>query len=262
VAPLPIAGPEYRPHRVRLVRWFCAIAAGSLFRVRVEGRERLATSPAIYCLNHLCWVDPLILLATLPARPKFAMFGPKEEDMSTGGRNRLITWAGFGIPYRPAKTDMIDTTRRVQGVLDDGWIIVIFGEGRIHRGERELMPLADGTAYFALRARVPIIPIAINGTSWLGFGRTIRIRVGEPIEPAGRATRETVDDLTARTSEALLRMVADFPDRRPPGRLGRWLTELFNDWPEGARPELGGGDAAGTALADRVVQQEAEQGAG
>ena len=262
VAPPLTAGPVYRPTRVRLVRWFCMLAAGVLFRVRVEGREHLATGPAIYCLNHLCWVDPLIVLATLPARPRFAMFGPKEEDMAVGGRNRLIVWAGFGIPYRPAKTDMIETTRRVQGVLDDGWIIVIFGEGRIHRGERELMPLADGTAYFALRARVPIIPIAINGTSWLGFGRTIRLRVGEPIEPVGRATRETVDDLTRRTSDALLQMVADAPDRPPPGRLGRWLTELFNDWPEGARPEIGEGDAAGTSLADRIAHGEGDQGAG
>ena len=40
-------------------------------------------------------------------------------------------------------------------------------------------------------------------------------------------------------------MVADFPDPPPPGRFGRWLTELFNDWPEGARPALGEGDARG-----------------
>ena len=57
------------------------------------------------------------------------------------------------IPYKPAKSDMIDTTRRVQRVLDAGWAIAIAGEGRIHRGERELLPLAEGTAYFALRCR-------------------------------------------------------------------------------------------------------------
>jgi 1-acyl-sn-glycerol-3-phosphate acyltransferase len=231
---------------VALIRAACAVVIRSLVRVRVEGRERFARGPAIYVFNHLNWTDPLMLLATLPARPKFAMFGPKEEDMSRGGRNRLIVWAGFGIPYRPAKTDMIETTRRVQRVLEDGWIILIAGEGRIHRGERELLPLADGTAYFALRAGVPIVPIAINGTSWLGFGRRIRIRVGEAIPAEGRATRESVDDLTARTANALRRMVADFPDPQPPGRFWRWLTELFNEWPEGRRPDLGEGDGAGT----------------
>ena len=30
-------------------------------------------------------------------------------------------------------------------------------------------------------------------------------------------------------------MVADAPEVPPPGRVGRWLTERFNDWPEGSR---------------------------
>jgi 1-acyl-sn-glycerol-3-phosphate acyltransferase len=240
----PLPGPVHRPTRVRLARGFCSVVVRALFRLRIEGRERWATGPAIYCFNHLNWTDPIVLLAVLPVSPRYAMFGPKEEDMTKGARNRLIAWCGFGIPYRPAKTDLIETTRRVTRVLDDGWVIVIAGEGRIHRGERELMPLADGTAYFALRAGVPIIPIALNGTSWLGFRRLIRVRVGQPLAGEGRPTKEAVADLTARTSDALLAMVADFPDPAEPGRFGRWLTELFNDWPEGARPALGGGDAA------------------
>jgi 1-acyl-sn-glycerol-3-phosphate acyltransferase len=230
------------------MRAFLKLVTGVLFDIRVEGRQHLAKGPAIYCANHLNWTDPLVLLAVMPGRPKLAMFGPKEADMTRGARNRLITWAGFGIPYRPEKTDLLETTRRVQQVLRQGWVMLIMGEGRIHRGERELAPLADGTAYFALRTGVPIIPIAVNGTSWLGFRRRIRIRVGAPILAEGRATRETVDALTAHTADALLHLVADFPDPGRPGPFGRWLTEVFNDWPEGTRPELGEGDAAGTAL--------------
>jgi 1-acyl-sn-glycerol-3-phosphate acyltransferase len=245
------AGPVHRPFRFGVLRLSIRIIVRLLFRVRLEGADRLPDGPAMYCSNHLNWTDPLILLAVLPSRPKFAMFGPKEADMTKGGRNRLIAWAGFGIPYRPEKTDLLETTRRVQGVLADGWVIVIFGEGRIHRGERELLPLAEGTAFFALRGRVPIVPIAINGTSWLGFRRTIRVRVGEPIRPEGRASRESVAALTRQTEEALLGLVADAPDRPQPGTLGRWLTEVFNDWPEGRRPALGQGDAARSDVASR-----------
>ena len=127
-------------------------------------------------------------------------------------------------------------------------MIVVPGEGRIHRGEHELLRLADGTAYFALRSGVPIIPLAVNGTSWLGFRRRVRVRVGEPLYDGGHPTREAVAALTARTERALLSMTADFPDPPPPGRFGQWLTELFNDWPEGARPPLGEGDGAAAAL--------------
>jgi len=235
------------------VRFAFRVVVRLLLRVHIEGREHLASGAAIYCSNHLNWTDPLIMLAVLPGSPKFAMFGPKEADMAKGARNRLIVWAGFGIPYRPAKTDMLETARRVQRVIEDGWVIFIFGEGRIHRGERELLPLADGTAFFALRGGVPIVPIAINGTSWLGFRRTIRVRIGAPIPAQGRATREAISALTARTDEAIRSLVADFPDRTRPGPFGRWLTELFNDWPEGSRPAAGEGDAAGT---DRVGPRE------
>ena len=139
-APAPLLpAPRYRRFRVALLRWACRIVIGGLLRIRLEGRQRLAAGPAIYCFNHLNWVDPLVLMAVLPVKPHYAMFGPKEADMQHGGRNRLIAWSGFGIPYRPAKTDLLETTRRVTRVLDDGWVILIAGEGRIHRGERELL---------------------------------------------------------------------------------------------------------------------------
>ena len=120
---------------------------------------------------------------------------------------------------------------------------MIAGEGRIHRGERELLPLADGPAYFALRAGVPIIPLAINGTSWLGFRRPIRIRVGEPLVargPADAGGRRGADGPDRRRPAGDGRGLSPIPTQ--PGRFGRWLTEVFNDWPEGARPALGEGD--------------------
>ena len=243
VTPL-LPAPEYRRFRVALLRLACRIVVGGLLGVRVEHRDRFAAGPAIYCFNHLNWVDPLVLMAALPRMPRYAMFGPKEADMARGGRNRLIAWARFGIPYRPEKTDLLETTRRVTGVLADGWVVLIAGEGRIHRGEHELLPLADGTAYFALRAGVPVIPLAINGTSWLAFRRGVRVRVGQAIPTGGRPTSESVEALTAQISAALLAMTADFPDPPEPGPRWRHLTEWFNDWPEGARPALGEGDGA------------------
>jgi hypothetical protein len=59
--------------------------------------------------------------------------------------------------------------------------------------------------------------------------------VGEPLVPAGRPDREAIEDLTGRTWRALHAMVRGVPDVAEPGRFGRWLTERFNDWPEGSR---------------------------
>ncbi len=239
--------PEYRAFRVRLLRLACRVVIGGLLRIRVERPDRWSRGPAIYCFNHLNWIDPLVLVAVLPDRPRYTMFGPQEADMTVGARNRLVAWAGFGIPYRPARTDLVATTRRVGTVLDRGWVVAIAGEGRIHRGEHELTPLAEGPAYFALRSRVPVVPIAINGTSWLAFRRGVRVRVGQPISPTERPTRASTARLTGQIETALLAMTADFPDPPRPGRCWQRLTEWFNDWPEGARPELGHGDGAAYA---------------
>ena len=261
VAPRPaIAGRPFGPHgtdglhpfRRTLRTWISRLASWlvvrAYLRLQLDGRPRLPRTPAIYCFNHLNWADPFVLMAVLPMRPRLTFFGPKEEDMSVGGRNRLMTWTGATIPYRPGKNDLILAARRVHAVIAAGGVVAISGEGRIQPFESRLGPLNEGAAYFALREQVPVVPIAIHGTSWLGFGRRIRVVIGEPLAAAGRPTRENVDALTARCWAALYELVQDEPERARPGPIGRWMTEQFNDWPEG--------DRAAAETASRVAVAE------
>ena len=160
--------------------------------------------------------------------------------MSSGGRNRVMKWTGTAIPFKPGKNDLIEATRKVGAIFEAGSVVAIAGEGRIHAGETVLLPLNDGAAFFALRSGVPLVPVAINGTSWLAYGRRIRIRVGQPIPTTGRPTRDAVAELGARAWEALHALTVDYPDPVPPtpGSLWYRLTEAFNEWPEGGRPDL------------------------
>ena len=249
----PTAGPVYRPARVRLVRGVCRLVVRTLFRLRVEGRERFATGPAIYCVNHLNWADPIVLLAALPAAA-----APRDVRAPGGrhvdGRPQPADHLGRVRDPVPAGQDR-PAARSPAGcerALGDGWVIVIMGEGRIHRGERELMPLADGTAFFALRAGVPDHPDRDQ--------RHELARVPAHDPGPRRASRSTAR--AAQRSEAVAAMTERVAaalrghdgrrtrTRRSPGRFGRWLTECFNDWPEGARPELGRGDAAAGRAGD------------
>jgi 1-acyl-sn-glycerol-3-phosphate acyltransferase len=234
--PGPAVHPIRRTIRSVLARLIAKAIVYAIFRVRVEGRDRIPAGQYLLCFSHVNWVDPFVLMAVLPWRPRLYFFGPKEEDMSEGGRNRLMSWTGNTVPYRPGKNDLLDATRRVQTVFAAGGVLAIAGEGRIHAREDEVLPISEGAAYFALRARVPIVPVAINGLTWYSVGSRIRIRVGHPIEVRGRPTREAVEALTAATWSALSGLVAGDPQPKPPGRFGRWLTEVFNDWPEGERP--------------------------
>lgn len=234
-----LPGPSISPFRRTIRYWssrvVVSIVTRAYLRVRLEGRDRLPLGPAIYCFNHLSWVDPFALMSVLPFRPRLWFFGPKEEDMGSGGRNRLMYWTGTAIPYKPGKNDLLDATRRVGAVIDSGSVVAIAGEGRIHVRESELLPLSEGAAYFALRSGVPLVPVAISGTSWLRFGGAVRVTVGEPVPIAGRPTREAVTEATVQLTAALQALVADAPELLEPGRVGRWVTEYFNDWPEGSR---------------------------
>jgi 1-acyl-sn-glycerol-3-phosphate acyltransferase len=207
-------------------------------RLRVEGLERLTAGPSLICFNHQSWADPFVLMAALPARPDLFFFGPKEADMRVGRKNRLIRWSRRDVPFRPDKRGLVAVARRVEAIFEAGDRLAIAPEGRIHAGERVVLPLDEGVARFAVRSAVPIVPVGIIGVSWLRFGGTVRVRVGDPIPTAGASGKDDVVALTRATRLALLELVADGRDREPPGRFGRWLTEVFQEWPEGARPPI------------------------
>lgn len=252
----PLGGlhPIRRTLRYYLARVVVSILTRAWLRLDVEGRDHLPSGPAIYAFNHLSWIDPFVLMATLPLRPRLSFFGPKEEDMQAGGRNRLMLWTGSAIPYKPGKNDLLEATRRVGGVIGKGGVLAIAGEGRIGALEDRLLPLNDGPAYFALRSRVPLVPIAINGTSWLRFGARVRVRVGEPIPAAGRADRAAVDAMTAALTAAFESMLDGAPTPERTGRLGAWLTDRFNEWPEGSREAALTAQLAGTTAAAPAVE--------
>lgn len=221
--------------RQTLARCVARLLAAAYLRVRVEGLERLPPGPAVLCFSHANWADPLILLAALPARPRTRFFGPLEADMTRGVRNQLMRWSALAVPAPPGRPR--GALRRGEAILRGGDRISIAGEGRIHARAREILPLQEGPAYLALRAGVPLVPVAILGTTWLAFRGSVLIRIGAPLAPPGDLpVRAAVAWLTQRCRDQLLELVADAPETPPPGPLGRWLTELFNVWPEGRRP--------------------------
>jgi 1-acyl-sn-glycerol-3-phosphate acyltransferase len=212
----------------------------SLVRLRLEGREHLPDGPALYCFNHLGWADPEVILATFPAHVRLFFYGPREENLQLGGwKNRLMWWTGVAVPFKPGKGDLLTSVKRAQAVFDSGASLAIAGEGAIHVHEGDLLPLQEGAAYLAMRAGVPIVPVALTGTSWIGFRRVVRVRVGEPIPTGVRPTHEAVEAYTWRTWHVLRAMVAADRDLPVPGPFGRWLSDLFNDWGPGGRAAAG-----------------------
>ena len=147
---MPDASIGPGPGRYHLVRLFQKGVTAAYVRTSVSGAERLPGSgPYIVCFNHPSWLDPVFFAAWWPDRErKLYVFGPREQDMSQGFRNRLITWTGRGVPFKPEAQDVIDVTRRAVAVLRTGACLIIAGEGRLSEHEGEILPLETGLAHF------------------------------------------------------------------------------------------------------------------
>lgn len=231
--------------------WFSRTVSATVmktyFRLELTGREHIPDGPALYVFNHLSWLDPMLLLAIFPDRPRIHFYGPKEADLKDGARNKFMWWTSVIVPFSPRKDDLLTSVKWAQAVFDTGNILAISGEGTIHVHEGDLLPFQEGAAYLALRGGVPVVPIGITGTSWARFRSTVKVRVGKPIPTGERPTRQAIAHLTARTWHAVKAIVAEDQDRTPPWRFERWLTDLVNDWGPGGRKaatELRGPDPA------------------
>ncbi|MEO6349785.1 MAG: lysophospholipid acyltransferase family protein [Candidatus Limnocylindrales bacterium] len=198
----------------------------------MTGLEYLPPPPYLLNFSHPNWIDPFLVATFLPAKPRIFIFGPKEEAMKVGWRNRLIYWSEIAVPFKPSKSDLLDTTRRAVRVMDRGEVLAIAGEGRLSEMEGAIVPLEDGPAFFALRAKVSIVPMAIIGTRWLRFGKVVTLKIGPPVDRGGlRADRAGVAAMTVTLQAAMDDLLIGVVGDPPPGPFGRWLTDLFNERP-------------------------------
>lgn len=217
-----------------MVRLVIKALSASYVRVRITGADRLpAEGGYLICFNHPSWLDPFFLSGWWPDADRLLyIFGPREADFSVGVRNYLIRQTGRGVPFQPDGADALDATRRSLAVLRAGHALAVAGEGRLSDHEGEPLPFEPGVGHFAMLAKVPIVPLSIDGTRWVRFGSTVRLRIGTPIDPAdfrgGRAAAAAMSDAAhAAVTEGL----AGVTDRPRPGPFGAWLSDLFNDRP-------------------------------
>ncbi len=181
----------------------------------VEGIENVpAKGPAILMINHINFVDPFVVLHSLP-RNIVPMAKVEVYDYPIVGIFPRI----YGVI--PVQREEIDR-RAIQGameVLKAGEIILVAPEA--HRGP-ELRQGKVGIAYLATRASVPIVPVAIDGTigfpalpilpRWREPGANVKFGVPFRFRDMGqRAGREMLRQMT---DEAMYILAALLPEYR------------------------------------------------
>ncbi|MHB1016820.1 MAG: lysophospholipid acyltransferase family protein [Coriobacteriia bacterium] len=186
------------------------------FRTRIIGAQRIPEGGALLAGNHASYLDPVLLWCKSP-RP--VHFMAKSELFGKGFIGWLIPrlWAFPVNRGEPDRTAIVTATE----LLRAGELVGVFPEGS-RRGadvDDAVGEAHGGAAFIALRAGVPIVPVAFVGTDramprGARLPRLVRvtIHVGEPIDPATVAPeagrKERVAAVTRRMMDeigALLR---------------------------------------------------------
>jgi 1-acyl-sn-glycerol-3-phosphate acyltransferase len=177
--------------------------------VTVLGRENLIKHPvAVYACNHLSYMDTPVIFSNLPFQFRIVA----RHDL---WKLPFIGWHLRRSGQVPVNVDnpraSISSLSSAVKTLKSGMPLFIFPEGG-RSEDGHIAPFLNGPAFMAIRAQVPIVPMALIGTHELlpihtaqFYPVPITLAVGEPIETTGHSMRQ-VDELTARLSNEICRL--------------------------------------------------------
>jgi 1-acyl-sn-glycerol-3-phosphate acyltransferase len=174
--------------------------------LKVCGVENLTRHPvAVYASNHTSYMDTPVIFGALPFQ--FRILAKKElwpiafigwyldrsGQIPIDTRNPRATLSSLGMGVK---------------ALRSGMPLFVFPEGgRTPNGE--LQNFLSGAAYLAIRAQVPLVPIALSGVYDLLpihtrhlFPGELRLTAGEAIDTTGMTVRQT-EELTERLKAAI-----------------------------------------------------------
>ena len=192
-----------------LYSWF-----NPVWRVRVEGREKIDPNTAyVMVANHQSLLDILVLFRL------FAHF--KWVSKAELFRIPCVGWNMSLNRYirlrRGDPSSIAQMLRDAEETLHEGSSLMIFPEGT-RSADGRLKPFKHGAFTLALRAKVPILPIVLDGTAnalpkrglILRGRHAIRVRILDEI-PYAEFANESVESLTANVHALFQREVGEAP---------------------------------------------------
>ncbi len=205
------------------------LSAKVLFRAlglkfQMSGTENIPrTGGALLAFNHVSYID--FVLGGFAAQPagRLVRFMAKREvfDHPVGGPV-MRSMHHISVDRADGAASLEEARR----YLEDGEVVGIFPEATISRSF-EIKDLKTGAARIAAEAGVPLVPVVLWGTQRLmtkdhpkdfSRGKTIGIRVGEPLHPDGTDPVADTAELRKRLETLLDEAIDAYPaEEQPPG---------------------------------------------
>jgi len=192
-------------HRIaRLWARSCVWVSGS--KLTVIGAEKLSKNTiAVYASNHTSYMDIPVIFSALPFQFRILA---KKSLWSMPFIGWYLNRSGQ-IPIDTSNSHAsLSSLSAGAKTLRSGTPIVVFPEGsRTPNGK--LQAFQPGAAFLAIRAQVPVVPMALSGVYELlpihthhYYPGELTLTIGEPIETAGMTLRQT-EALTVQLRAAI-----------------------------------------------------------
>ena len=199
-------GPQLRVARAwaRSLLWIAGV------KVEIEGLEHIRVGGNyVFVANHVSYMDTPVVLAHVPEQFLF---------LAKSGLFKipLLGWHLHRAGHVPVPLEdvrgQLKTLQKAAALIREGRSTLVFPEGgRSESGK--LREFKDGAAYLAIRARVPLVPMALIGMRGilpmhsLRFhpGR-VKLKIGEPIPTDGLSIKER-QAVTTRARERVVELL-------------------------------------------------------
>ena len=199
------------PRQLRVARvWARSLLRIAGVKVTVEGLDRIRPGGNyVFVSNHVSYMDIPVVLGNIPEE---FLFLAKAELFKIPMLGTHLKTAGHVLVPLEDPRSSIKTLKHTAALLHDGRSTLVFPEGgRSQTGE--LREFKDGAAFLAIRAQIPVVPLAMTGMHGilpmhsLTFHRGhVTLRIGEPISTEGMTTHQRAE-LTSAARQKIVDML-------------------------------------------------------
>lgn len=162
------------------------------YSVRIRGREhvRELTGPCLIVSNHNMHMDIAMLIRSLPFgfRKKVSVAAASTDIFGNPIRGFLSGFLGNAFPFANKGAGIRDSLEFVGELLEDGWHVLIFPEGRL-TVMGPMKPFKTGIGRLAVETGVQVLPMRIDitrrgfyeGKWWPTPRAKVVVNIGRPI---------------------------------------------------------------------------------
>ena len=214
-------GPLYRAG----VRGVVSLMRAVGVKVRIEGRERIPAGACLFVANHTSSADAPAVVGAIPRRVAILL---KESLFKWPIAGQAFALAGFIPVNRGDRESAISSVEKATASLRHGQSFLIYPEGT-RSPDGRLQMFKKGAVVMAIKAEVPIVPVACSGAHKVMRKRSLRIHTGEILVeflPPIDASKYSFDERDALNDRVHDAMAAGLPpDQRPLGFPGAAAAE-------------------------------------